>query len=532
MYRIADLARAPLRRAAPASPRFRPRVEGLEDRTVPAFLPTTPDVTVSTHAGTPVWITLPASDPDNDPLTVTTTQPESGTVAPDGMDPLLYTYTPAGPFVGTVTFTYTATDVDGSSTGTVTVNVTNTPPVAPDAAATTPPGRDVLVLVSPSDPDDDPVTITLVLPLEHGTATCDGFGQITYTPAPGFADGVETIAYIASDGFTGGTTIGTITITVGPAPQVTATVVWQVNGPEIGQVTLTRTGGDLTQPLTVWFEPSGTATIDGESVTVVLAAIAEFGANATEMTIPILADAETGGFANVQMPGATVQRRPPDQSQQLGALSTDLQDISTPQFGAALLELPDVIRNLPSPVTLPEYRLLKVIMGQVEPIAAADPETLPDPAYRGRSERVVREINRKIGPGIDLTSVPQLFALTPTGGGIATYAALLAAAPDWATIEQTVAGLVANLSGEFLVREQAEADLTALVGGYFARGDLARAMVAVNQVEQAALSPDPEVSRRAQNVLNLATNGGAYLRYREAKLSAAAAVLGGWVYTP
>ena len=89
--------------------------------------------------------------------------------------------------------------------------------------------------------------------------------------------------------------------------QVTATVTWQSSSgsTEVGYVTVTRSGGDQTQPLTVWIEPTATFVDDGDTVTAVFAATVEIPAGQAGVTLPILADPATGGFADVQITGGS-----------------------------------------------------------------------------------------------------------------------------------------------------------------------------------------------------------------------------------
>ena len=86
--------------------------------------PVAGDDLAATTLNTPVTISVLAndSDPDNDPLAITsTTDPAHGAITQDGQ---AITYTPAQDWAGTDTFTYTISDDKrGTATATVTVGV-------------------------------------------------------------------------------------------------------------------------------------------------------------------------------------------------------------------------------------------------------------------------------------------------------------------------------------------------------------------------------------------------------------------------
>jgi hypothetical protein len=120
----------------------------------------------TTAQDTAVAITLPASDPDGDPLTFTASNGANGTVSVSGN---VATYTPAAGFTGPDTFSYTATDPAGASvtcTVSVTVNGGNEPPVA-------------VIDVQPQvDLGDNVVNITLISANgENVCAILDGTGS-------------------------------------------------------------------------------------------------------------------------------------------------------------------------------------------------------------------------------------------------------------------------------------------------------------------------------------------------------------------
>jgi len=86
-----------------------------------------------------------------------------------------FTYTPAAGFSGEDTFTY---NVDWETTLTVPA-----------------PG----VLSNDTDPDGDPLTVTVVDDVEHGELKLATDGRFKYEPDDGFS-GTDTFTYTASDG--------------------------------------------------------------------------------------------------------------------------------------------------------------------------------------------------------------------------------------------------------------------------------------------------------------------------------------------
>jgi large repetitive protein len=125
-------------------------------------------------------------------------------------------------FTGTDSFRYTVTDDNGGVSMPATVYVrVNVPTAADDLASfsgTTPTVIDVLA--NDTDPDGNqhlvPSSVTLVSGPQHGTATVNADGSITYTAAAGFA-GTDTFRYTVMDD--NGATSAPATVTVvGSAP--------------------------------------------------------------------------------------------------------------------------------------------------------------------------------------------------------------------------------------------------------------------------------------------------------------------------
>lgn len=191
--------------------------------TVGDAAPTAADETVSTPYGHPVTIDVlaDATDPNSgDTLTVTgATTPVHGTVVRNPGDTLTYTANPG--FSGTDTFDFVVDDgKGGSDTGTVTVTVTDGAPTAHADAVTAEANQPttVPVLANDTDPNNDPLTVTIDSQPAHGTAVVAPDSTVTYTPAAGYR-GTDSFHYTVSDGH-GGTAGATVALTVVNSPPV------------------------------------------------------------------------------------------------------------------------------------------------------------------------------------------------------------------------------------------------------------------------------------------------------------------------
>lgn len=160
------------------------------------------------------------SDPDTDPITLTSIGGGLGTVTFNAAGDV--SYTPPAGFVGTDTFTYTISDGNGGTDiGEFTVDVTlavNVAPVAVDDTATT--QVDTLVSnidVIGNDTDADVGDVLTLVPGSavsgDGTVTENPDGTLNFDPAPGFL-GSATVTYTVTDGVESDT--GTLTIDVTP----------------------------------------------------------------------------------------------------------------------------------------------------------------------------------------------------------------------------------------------------------------------------------------------------------------------------
>lgn len=176
---------------------------------------------VQTDQRTAVSITLSASDPQNDPLTYSiVTPPSHGTLS--GTPPNL-TYTPSPTdCIGTDSFTFVANDGSpqcDSAVGTVSISVLcNNCPVAGSQAVSVQAGSSVVINLSYSDPDGDPLTVSLTTPPAHGSFDLN---SSTYTPDPQYA-GADSFTFTVNDGLCSAS--GTVSITIVAPPVCVARV--------------------------------------------------------------------------------------------------------------------------------------------------------------------------------------------------------------------------------------------------------------------------------------------------------------------
>ncbi len=174
------------------------------------------ELTVVEDTAHSIFVLFNDSDADFDPLTVTgNTDPAHGTATCDEFGDC--TYTPDTGYLGPDSFDYTVSDGTETDIGTVAVTVVaNSPPVAVDDELTVVEERNgaVFVLSNDDDPDlslGDELSVTANTDPAHGTATCDEFGDCTYTPDTGYL-GPDSFDYTVSDGTE--TDTGTVAVTV------------------------------------------------------------------------------------------------------------------------------------------------------------------------------------------------------------------------------------------------------------------------------------------------------------------------------
>ena len=133
-----------------------------------------------------------------------------------------FIYAPDRRFEGVDVFTYRANDGQADSNeATVTISVTpaNDAPLAVADAYHTQQDQPLSVpaasglLANDRDPDDDPLTVSLVGLPENGTLSLQPDGSFEYTPNPGF-HGADSFSYMANDGQLD-STLATVTVAVG-----------------------------------------------------------------------------------------------------------------------------------------------------------------------------------------------------------------------------------------------------------------------------------------------------------------------------
>ena len=161
-------------------------------------------------------------DPENDLLEITNvSQVFTGTITINGGGASV-TYTPNVTFFGTDSFTYGIRDARGGvAMATVNLTVNGQTTAGPDAALTQI-GTPVLidVLLNDTDPEMDPLTVTMVGPAMNGNATIEANNRVRYAPNGGF-NGIDTFPYTISDG-RGQSSTANITVRVNAPPVAVA----------------------------------------------------------------------------------------------------------------------------------------------------------------------------------------------------------------------------------------------------------------------------------------------------------------------
>ena len=170
--------------------------------------------TLSTPYQTAKPVTLSATATPAAAMTYTITRPPGhGTLT--GTPPAV-TYTPEPGFTGLDNFAFTASaGALVSNVGGVSITVTPDIPTAAETSVSTAFHTPVAIALPASDPDNEPLTYTIVDAPANGALSGTGAGR-TYTPAEGFA-GTDTFTFQVSDG-TYPSEPAAVTVTVHPPP--------------------------------------------------------------------------------------------------------------------------------------------------------------------------------------------------------------------------------------------------------------------------------------------------------------------------
>jgi hypothetical protein len=160
------------------------------------------------------------TDAEHDPLTaslVAGTGPQHGTLTlnADGS----FRYVPQAHWAGTDGFQYVANDgIANSNAAYAQLTVTNSPPTAVNDSYGVTPNSSMNVsaangvLANDSNPDGDPLTVTLVMGVQHGSLTLHTDGSFSYTPSANYT-GTDSFVYQETDGIS--TSSASVTIYVG-----------------------------------------------------------------------------------------------------------------------------------------------------------------------------------------------------------------------------------------------------------------------------------------------------------------------------
>lgn len=188
------------------------------------------------------------SDPDGDALQISVViAPAHGTAVvndhrtPGNFRDDVIDYTSATGYTGPDSFTYRVSDgLGGVSTATVTLTVDGIPVARPDADGTLQGVRKAIhVLANDSDPENDPLRLSIATAPGHGTAALNNNGTptdlrddfIDYTPAAGF-HGTDTFIYQVTDP-SGGKATATATIRVEGIPVANTDSAATVQGQQV-----------------------------------------------------------------------------------------------------------------------------------------------------------------------------------------------------------------------------------------------------------------------------------------------------------
>lgn len=210
-----------------------------------AFQTATPVTLSATGAGTLTYAVV--------------TQPAHGTLS--GTAPAL-TYTPASNYTGTDSFTYTASNGATSNVATVTITVSAPPPpTVPAQNITVPFGTAQAVTLAATGSG----TITYAVATQPAHGTLSGTApNLTYLPNTGYT-GPDSFTFTASN--PGGSTTGTVSLTVAPVPPVAQSFSTTVANSTATPITLQASGTGTITYAVVTAPAHGTYTLSGAVLT-------------------------------------------------------------------------------------------------------------------------------------------------------------------------------------------------------------------------------------------------------------------------
>ncbi|MEO1505529.1 MAG: Ig-like domain-containing protein, partial [Pseudomonadota bacterium] len=264
----------------------------------PGSPPNAVDDTATTNEDTAVVIDVLANDtdPDLDPLTVTSVGPASnGQVAINPDDTV--TYTPNADFNGVDSFQVTVNDggADSVSTVTVTVNAVNDDPTAVDDFAAAVLDAPVIIDATANDIDidGDLLDIVSVGPTANGGFVVNnGDGTLTYTRAAGFL-GQDSFTYTVDDMAGGATSTANVTVYVLSSPNAAPVAVADsIAVDEDGSFNFqpgandTDADGDTIVAFAIATAPSnGAAVVEADGTVTYTPTAGYFGADSFEVTV-------------------------------------------------------------------------------------------------------------------------------------------------------------------------------------------------------------------------------------------------------
>jgi hypothetical protein len=161
--------------------------------------PTADPQSVTTDEDVPVDITLTGSDPEDEALTFTVVEePTNGTLSGTAPD---LTYTPNLDYNGADSFTFIVNDGEldsAEATVDITINAINDAPIADAQALSTDEDTALVITLTGTDVEDDPLTFAVVVPPVNGTLSGTA-PDLTYSPNADF-NGTDSFTFTVNDG--------------------------------------------------------------------------------------------------------------------------------------------------------------------------------------------------------------------------------------------------------------------------------------------------------------------------------------------